>query len=98
VAAAAAVEAQPEHPPARATVAAAEERQLPLGKVAEVVSQTGISGTVDDRAVTDPVRANVTTANAVVAAAAGNVRNYAKSDGTLSAAIASGRISCSCGS
>jgi len=39
---------------------------------------------------------NATTAKAV--AAAGNVRSYAKSDGTLSAATASGKISCSCGS
>ena len=53
LATAAAIEAQSEHPLARAIVAAAEERKLPLGEVADFASQTGlgISGTVDGRAV-----------------------------------------------
>ena len=53
LAAAAAIEAQSEHPLAHAIVTAAQERKLPLGKVADFASQTGlgISGTVDGRAV-----------------------------------------------
>ncbi len=53
LAAAAAVEARSEHPLAQAIVAAAKDRDLSLGAVADFGSQTGlgISGTVDGHAV-----------------------------------------------
>ena len=49
LAAAAAVEAQSEHPLAHAIVSAAQEQKLPLGKVEDFASQTGlgVSGMVD---------------------------------------------------